>query len=279
VSGAAGSAGLTYLFTDVEGSTELIQELGSVYGLALRTQRHILTSCVEANDGQVIRGSEGDGSFFVFTRPTHALNAAVEAQRKLMRSEFGDVAMRVRMGLHTGPAVLYGGEHVGLNVHIAARVCSAAYGGQILCSGATAGGVEEPADGIRLKHLGEFVLRGISEAHAIVQVCADDLPSEFGSPRGAVRAGGSQVTIWRLAAAAPAPCGDPQKLEARARDGGPLPLDVHVEIGPAAGDGAFRLSVLVGGAVREEFDGLTVGGACDAATVVNAYSALISISS
>jgi class 3 adenylate cyclase len=266
------------LFTDVEGSTELIQQLGSVYGLALRTQRHILSSCVEANGGQVIRGEEGDGSFFVFQRPDHAIVAAIEAQRKLQRNEFGDVAMRVRMGMHSGPAVLYGGEHVGLNVHIAARVCAAAYGGQVLCSGATARGVDTLVDGVLLKELGTFVLRGISEAHALVQVCAPDLADDFASPRGAVREGGAQVSIWRRGAASrPAP--DASKLDVRGKDGGPLPLDVHVEFGPASQGcvGAFRLSVLVAGVVHEEFDGLTVGGVNDAAAVVNRYSALISV--
>ena len=274
------AGGLTYLFTDVEGSTLLIQELGSVYGLALQTQRHILTSCVEANDGQVIRGDEGDGSFFVFSQPADAINAAVESQRRIQANEVAGVSIRVRAGLHTGPAVLYGGEHVGINVHIAARVCAAAHGGQILCTGATAAGAGEVADGVLLKDLGSFVLRGISESHTLVQVCADDLPDDYPPPRGGVRDGGAQVSVWRRQRVAETTVTEiPEKLDVSAADGGPVPLDLRIEIGAASDGpaGAFRLLVIVGNVVEEEFDGLTIGGINDAATIVNAHSSLITL--
>jgi class 3 adenylate cyclase len=276
------SGGLTYLFTDVEGSTRLIQELGSVYGLALQTNRHILTSCVEANDGQVIRGDEGDGSFFVFSRPGDAITAAVESQRRIQANEIAGVSIRVRAGLHTGPAVLYGGEHVGINVHIAARVCAAASGGQILCTGATAAAAGELGDRVLLKDLGSFVLRGISEPHTLVQVCSEDLPDQFPSPRGGLREGGAQVSVWRRHRAAELISPTiPEKLDVSSTDGGPLPLDLRVEIGPASEGpvGAFRLLVIVGNLVEEAFDGLTIGGINDAASIVNAHSSLITLRS
>lgn len=273
------AGGLTYLFTDIEGSTRLIDELGSVYGLALQTQRRILVSCAEANGGQVIRGSEGDGSFFMFGRPAGAIVAAVEAQRRIQLNELGKLALRVRMGVHTGSAVVYGGEHVGLNVHIAARVCAAAYGGQVLCSGSTAKHAEDLPDDIFLKGLGSFVLRGISEPHDLYQVGAADLLEEFPPPRGAVREGGGLVSIWRRADGAPAAC-DPTKLSFCGPDGGALPLDVHVEVGPASDgrDGAFLLTVFVAGVVHEEFDGVTIGGATDVGAVLDSQSALIRVS-
>jgi len=272
------AGGLTYLFTDVEGSTRLIQELGAVYGLALQTQRHILTSCVEAHNGQVIRGDEGDGSFFVFTQAADAVAAAVESQRRIQRNETSGVSIRVRAGLHTGSAVLYGGEHVGINVHIAARVCSAAHGGQILCTGQTAAAAGIPAADVLLKDLGSFVLRGISDPHTLVQISSDDLPDDFPPPREGVRQGGDQVTIWRRqSATATTATAMPEKLDVLSADGGPLPLDLRVEIGAASGGpaGAFRLVVIVGNAVEEEFDGLTIGGATDAASIVNAHSSRI----
>jgi class 3 adenylate cyclase len=272
------AGGLTYLFTDVEGSTRLIQELGSVYGLALQTQRRILISCVEAHDGQVIRGSEGDGSFFVFTRAADAVTAAVESQRRIQGNEIAGLSVRVRMGLHTGGAVLYGGEHVGLNVHVAARVCAAAHGGQILCTGDTAAMLlNEVGDDVLLKDLGSFVLRGITEPHTLVQVSADDVGDEFPPPRGGVREGGAQVSIWRRSATETIAGEVPEKLDVCASDGAPIPLDVHVEIGPASDGppGAFRLLVMASGVVVEEFDGLTIGGINDAAAIVNAHSSLI----
>jgi class 3 adenylate cyclase len=264
--------GLTYLFTDIEGSTRLVQEMGTGYGLALRIHRHMLAGCVEEHGGQVIRGTEGDGSFFVFSTPTSAVVAALAAQRKIEHHEWpAGMVLRVRMGLHTGPAVLSGGEHVGLSVHEAARICGAAHGGQILCSGETGKSADLTGHSAKLRELGVYVLRGIHEPHALFQVFADDLEQDFPPPRGAVREGGARVSMWRRGDSRAAP--DPSLLDIE-----PLQPAVVVELGRASGgDDAFRILVVVDGRIEEEFDGLTIGGHRDAATIVNTHSAFIRV--
>jgi hypothetical protein len=233
----------------------------------------MLAGCVEEHGGQVIRGAEGDGSFFVFGTAAGGVAAALAAQRKIEHNEWPDgLALRVRMGLHTGPAVLSGGEHVGISVHIAARVSNAAHGGQILCSAATAAGVE--AD---FRPLGSYVLRGIDEPHELLQVCAPDLEQDFPPPRGAVREGGVRVSVWTRSRAAASQGGDLSRLVITGLDGSPLPASVQLEfarasMGPAD---SFRLVVRVDGSIDEEFDGLTFGGPSDAVAIVNQHSRVI----
>jgi hypothetical protein len=183
------------------------------------------------------------------------------------------------MGLHAGPAVLSGGEHVGLSVHVAARVCGAAHGGQILCSAAVADGVDATQHDAEFRDLGVYVLRGIDEPHVLLQLCASDLEHDFPPPRGAVREGGVRVSIWSRARPDNGPCDahDISRLEMVCVDGSPLPANVQLEfrrasMGPAD---SFRLVVRVDGTIEEEFDGLTIGGTSDAAVVVNGHSKLI----
>ena len=163
-----------------------------------------------------------------------------------------------------------GGEHVGLTVHEAARICSAAHGGQILCSGGTGAPSTSATYGAKLIELGVFMLRGIDEPHSLFQVFADDLEQDFPPPRGAVREGGSRVSIWRRGD--PAVASDPSALEIET-----LKPDAAVEIGRASDDGSFRIVVLVDGRIEEEFDGLTIGGTRDVAAVVNAHSTFIRV--
>src|SRR5688500_5115009 len=101
--------GLTFVFTDIEGSTHLVRELASSYSLALRIHRRILQSCADARRGSEV-GTEGDAVFFVFPDPLDALEAAVEAQIKIDNYAWpDDLALRVRMGIHTGPVMISGG--------------------------------------------------------------------------------------------------------------------------------------------------------------------------
>lgn len=264
--------GLTYLFTDIEGSTRLVQEMGTGYGLALRIHRHMLNGCVEEHGGQIIRGTEGDGSFFVFSSATSALVAALAAQRRIEHHDWPTgVVLRVRMGIHTGPAVLSGGEHVGLTVHEAARICGAAHGGQILCSGDTGNDADIAGHSAKVRDLGVFMLRGIDEPHVLMQVCADDLEQDFPPPRGAVREGGGRVSIWRRGFSRAT--ADPSSLDIEALDPA-----ASIELGRASGgDDAFRILVVVDGRIEEEFDGLTIGGPRDAATIVNTHSTFIRV--
>ena len=267
-------ASLTFLFTDVEGSTRLLRDLASSYGLLIRIHRRILqTACTERAGREM--GNEGDAEFFVFRDAEDAVAAAVTAQQKLERYAWPDgIRLRVRMGLHCGSATVSGGEYVGLAVHEVARICAAAHGGQVICSSAVADAVADPAAEVRFSDLGSYRLRDIPDPWTLYQVCAPDLEEHFPPLRGAVREGGSLVTVWRRDVGGSGPPAAEPKLAFRC-----LVDDVHVEVGRASGGSpaAFRLVVRRAGAVEEEFDGLTVGGPTDAAAVVNAHSRLLRI--
>jgi class 3 adenylate cyclase len=128
---------VTFVFTDIEGSTQLVRDLGEAYGDVLDDHRRILREELGGAGGLEI-DTQGDAFFFSFTRAREAVNGAVAAQRALVRHEWLHGAnVRVRMGLHTGePAVGAEGYH-GLDVVRAARICSAGHGGQILLSETT----------------------------------------------------------------------------------------------------------------------------------------------
>jgi class 3 adenylate cyclase len=268
-------AGLTFLFTDVEGSTRLLRDLGTTYGLLIRIHRRILQTACSERAGREM-GSEGDAEFFVFRHAADAVSAAVSAQQKLERYAWPDgIRLRVRMGLHCGSATVSGGEYVGLAVHEVARICAAAHGGQVICSSAVADAVDDPGADLHFSDLGSYRLRDIPDPWTLLQLCAPGLEEHFPPLRGAVREGGSLVTVWRRD---PRPrAGDgwqAQKFAFRC-----LADDVEVEVGRASegGAGAFRLVVRRQGAIEEEYDGLTVGGPTDAAMVVNAHSGLLRI--
>jgi class 3 adenylate cyclase len=128
---------VTFLFSDIEGSTRLLQELGDDYAQMVGDHRRIMRDAMEGHGGTEI-DTQGDAFFFSFTRAKDAADAAVEAQRGLAEHEWPDGAqVRVRMGLHTGEPQV--GEHgyLGIDVVRAARICSAGHGGQILLSETT----------------------------------------------------------------------------------------------------------------------------------------------
>jgi len=272
--------GLTFVFTDIEGSTRLVRDLQSSYGLVLRIHRRILETCFTDQGGKEM-GTEGDALFFVFPAPARAVAAAIAAQRWVELYDWPEgMRLRVRMGIHQGPVTVSGGEYVGLTVHEVSRLCSAAHGGQILCSGAVAESLgTTPGDAV-LRDLGAYQLRGIPEARSVYQVSAPDLEDDFPPPREAVRDGGVRVTIWqREPLLVRRSARQPGDLDVCAVDGTPLGGGTRIEVRPASSGhaGAFRLIVLDGATVEEEYDGLTSGGATDAAAVVNAHSRLIRI--
>jgi class 3 adenylate cyclase len=128
---------VTFLFTDIEGSTRLAEHLRSSFAGLLNTHHRLLSDAVVSHRGVVVN-TQGDAVFAVFPAATDALAAAVAAQRALAREPWpGGVDVRVRMGMHSGEAVLGGADYVGLAVHRAARVAALAYGGQVLVSEAT----------------------------------------------------------------------------------------------------------------------------------------------
>jgi class 3 adenylate cyclase len=169
---------VTFLFSDIEGSTRLLQELGDDYALLVDDHRRIMRSCLGERGGTEI-DTQGDAFFFSFPRAKDAAEAAVEAQRSLAAHEWPQgKEVRVRMGLHTGEPQL--GEHgyLGIDVVRAARICSAGNGGQILLSETTRAllGNTLP-DGASVHDLGEQNLKDIQHER-IYQLALDDQPSE-----------------------------------------------------------------------------------------------------
>src|ERR1051326_1304965 len=130
---------LTFLFTDIEGSTRLLEEVGRErYEELLGTHRRLLRQAVEEHEGFIV-GSEGDGCLTVFRSSADAVGAAAAAQRLHAAYAWpSDAVVRVRMGLHTGDAVLGDEGYVGLAIHHGARIGAAGQGGQVLLSSITA---------------------------------------------------------------------------------------------------------------------------------------------
>ncbi len=181
---------VTFLFTDIEGSTQLEQRLGTErYAEVLERHRALLREAWAANAG-VEQGTEGDSFFVTFARATSALAAAIAGQRALRAAAWPDgVDVRVRMGLHTGEserigAAGGGGGMVGIDINQAARIAAVAHGGQILMSESTRGLLTTHLPGeVSLRDLGAFRLKDLLAPVHLVQVIVDGLPSEFPAPR------------------------------------------------------------------------------------------------
>ena len=174
------SGTVTFLFTDIEGSTLLERELRDEYSEALAEHRRLLREAFEQYGGHEV-DTQGDSFFVVFPRARDAVAAAVAAQRALLEHVWPDgQQVRVRIGMHTGEATLDDGRYVGLAVHRGARISAAGHGSQILLSGSTRDVVEDdlPADQ-RLVDLGEQQLKDLPRPERIFQLVADGLPTDF----------------------------------------------------------------------------------------------------
>jgi predicted ATPase/class 3 adenylate cyclase len=171
---------VTFMFTDIEGSTRLLQRLGSGYPEILEEHHRLLAEAIVGNGGISV-GSEGDSVFAVFTSPAAAVTAALAAQRALAATDWPDgVEVRVRIGLHTGEGMLGGHSYVGLDVHRAARISAAGHGGQILVSDATEPLVARTLpEGVSLRDLGEHRLKDLDHPEHLFQVTAAELQLEF----------------------------------------------------------------------------------------------------
>jgi class 3 adenylate cyclase len=171
---------LTLMMTDIEGSTTLVQRLGDRYGELITDCRDLLRSCVEQGEGVVVE-ARADELFAVFERPAGAIEAASSVQRQFaQRSWRDDVPVRVRIGIHSGYPTVTGGNYIGIAVHLAARICSAAHGGQIVASGdAKLALTGSMPPGVRWKGLGTHALRGIPEPVALFQVSVSGLTRQF----------------------------------------------------------------------------------------------------
>jgi predicted ATPase/class 3 adenylate cyclase len=170
---------VTFLFTDIEGSTRHLRRLGSAYTGVLERQRDLLTAAAQAHAGQVF-GSEGDALFMAFAESLDALAAAIEAQRSMAAEPWPGEPLKVRMGLHAGDAALVGGDYVGLALHEVARVTAAGHGGQILVSEVTAERLQPILpDGVTLQDLGVHRLKDLPRPEHLFQVVAPGLATEF----------------------------------------------------------------------------------------------------
>ena len=171
---------VTFLLTDIEGSTNLLQRLGDRYAALLADVRAIIRSSVHRSGGREV-DARADEFFAVFDRAPAALETAVAIERIVQGRTWPDgVDVRLRTGLHSGRPTLTDTGYVGLAVNTVARICSAAHGGQILLSAATrdAVGRSRPT-GIRFKGLGSHRLRGLREPQALFQVVAANLRTHF----------------------------------------------------------------------------------------------------
>jgi class 3 adenylate cyclase/catechol 2,3-dioxygenase-like lactoylglutathione lyase family enzyme len=171
---------VTFLFSDVEGSTRLARELRDRYGEALAAHMRVLRDVVEGHGGHEI-DNQGDSFFFAFSRARDAVLAAAAAQRELAEHAWPEgCELRVRMGLHTGEAAVTDGRYLGVAVHRAARVCSAGHGGQVLLSQSTTAVLEdERFDELELRELGQHQLKDFQRPERIFQLVIRGLREDF----------------------------------------------------------------------------------------------------
>jgi predicted ATPase/class 3 adenylate cyclase len=171
---------ITLLFTDIEGSTQLLHQLGDGYGELLAACRALLRSAFQGQRGHEV-DTQGDAIFAAFARASDALSAAVAAQRAFAAYSWPrGVAVRVRMGMHTGEPSRMTEGYVGLDVHRAARIMSAAHGGQVLLSQtARELVVHDLPEGVSLRDLGEHRLKDFEQAMRLYQVVIAGLPADF----------------------------------------------------------------------------------------------------
>jgi predicted ATPase/class 3 adenylate cyclase len=174
------SGTITFVFTDIEGSTRLVEELGPGWADVLSKHRQMLRRAFRRHDG-IEMGTEGDSFFVVFPLAPAAVAAVVEAQRGLASARWpADGEVRVRIGLHSGQARVVGSDYVGIDVHRAARIGAAAHGGQIVISESTMALVERdlPA-GVEVQDLGRHWLKDLPAQEHLYQLVVPGLPSEF----------------------------------------------------------------------------------------------------
>jgi len=174
------SGTITLLFTDIEGSTRLLQQLGARYEVVLADYRRLMRTAIEQWNGYEV-DTQGDAFFVAFTRATDAVEASVDAQRALTSHAFpGGVAVRVRMGLHTGEPQRSAEGYVGLDVHHAARIVSAGHGRQVLLSQTTRDLVQRDLpDGVSLQDLGAHRLKDLQHPSHLFQLVMAGLPAAF----------------------------------------------------------------------------------------------------
>ena len=175
---------VTFLLTDIEGSTKLLERLGDGYVDLLRDVRTLIRTVVRGAAGHEV-DARADEFFAVFTESVRALEAALAIQRGLgQRSWPSGVAVRVRIGMHTGRPTVSEAGYVGIAVHTAARICWASQGGHILLSAAAHEALANATvDGVTFRSIGRHALAGLEERQALFVVRGAGLPARFGGLR------------------------------------------------------------------------------------------------
>lgn len=175
---------ITFLFTDIEGSSKLWEQHPEAMSAALAQHNALLRRVIEAHRGYIFK-LWGDAVYAAFDTASDALNAAIEAQKELLRQSWGELgSLRVRMALHTGAAEVRDGDYFGPTLNRCARLLSAAHGGQILLSAATEELVRDGLpQGGSLRSLGQHRLKDLQRPESIFQVIHPDLPAEFSALR------------------------------------------------------------------------------------------------
>jgi predicted ATPase/class 3 adenylate cyclase len=174
---------VSFLFTDIEGSTRLLRELGEAFGGLLDQHHALLRATWREHHGHELK-TEGDAFLVAFDQAAQAIGAAVEAQRALAAASWPtDMPVRVRIGIHSGYARPRNDTYVALALHQAARVVDAAHGGQVLVSGDTAARAQELPGGVGLERLGRFRVRDFDEPPELYRVTADGLEQRDIAPR------------------------------------------------------------------------------------------------
>jgi class 3 adenylate cyclase len=171
---------VTFLLTDIEGSTALLTLLGDGYGRLLRDVRGVIRSAVRRAGGREV-DARADEFFAVFELAPGAIEAAAAIQRRLAERPWPQgVSVRVRAGIHSGRTKLTDAGYIGLSVHTTARICAVAHGGQIVVSSETRAALARsmPA-GMALRRLGTRRLAGLARPETLFQVQADGLLAEF----------------------------------------------------------------------------------------------------
>jgi predicted ATPase/class 3 adenylate cyclase len=178
---------VTLLFTDIEGSTRLLQHLGDRYRTVLAEHRGLLRAAFAQHRGCEV-STEGDGFFVAFAKASDAVAAAVDSQRALAAHSWPEgVGVRVRMGMHSGEPTVVTGDYVGLDVHRAARICSVGHGGQVLLSRVTREQVgRQLPPGIGLSDLGQHQLKDLTQPEHLYQLFISGLAADFPALRTVV---------------------------------------------------------------------------------------------
>ena len=171
---------VTFLFTDIEGSTRLLQTLGvAAWSDVLETETRLVVGAAEAAGGRAF-GTEGDAHFLVFSNAPAAIRAAAAAQRALETAPWpAGSPIRVRMGIHTGEVLRHGADYAGLALHRVARIAAAGHGGQVLVSATSTALVGDRIDDLVLRDLGEFRLKDLERPERIAQLAGPGLRDTF----------------------------------------------------------------------------------------------------